>query len=254
MNVLTRMRKAVSDERGFTLIEMVFVFVIFAIMAGITLFNFREFNNKAVFNNLADDVALRIVQAQKAAISGSLNANFLGQDVKPTYGVYFSMQTPSASVSAVDADQKHFVYFSDNPIAGAPYNGLIGNKVYDLPSSGVCPVTAALNNECLSVTAITTGEYVSNICYVPTTSTAGTCGSYNLSVAFTRPFPDAALSVRSLASSTVIPATNACVELSSPDTSIAKKTMVITDLGEIRVYGGSATSTADCMGTSTLSP
>ena len=125
-----------SDERGFTLIEMVMVFVIFAIMATITLFNFREFNDKASFNNLADDVALRVITAQKAAISGQINANLLGADVEPSYGMYFSTAIPTGSTSAVDATDTQFVYFTDIPIVGAPYNGLYGDKVYNLPATG----------------------------------------------------------------------------------------------------------------------
>ena len=243
-----------NGERGFTLIEMVFVFVIFAIMATITLFNFREFNNKATFNNLTDDVALRVVQAQKAALSGVLNANFLGQDVEPTYGMYFSMATPGAGVTAVDASQKQFVYFSDIPILGAPYNGVIGNKMYDLPASVSCPTTPTLNNECLSVTAITTGEYISDICYLPPgdpATTDGHCGTFTLNIAFTRPLPDASLLIKNVGDpATTAPtvAQAACIELLSPDASITKKTIIITSLGEIRVYNGAADEPRDCMG------
>lgn len=234
-----------SDERGFTLIEMVFVFVIFAIMATITLFNFRAFDQKITFNNLTDDIALRVVQAQKAAISGVTSVNFMGVGAKPAYGVFF--KNTATATNAVDASQKHFVYFADIPIPTAPYNGITGDALYNAPASATCPTVAAAGNECVSVTALTTGEYISDICYVPSAGGSGTCGSYGLNIVFTRPFPDASLIITpATGSGAPIPARSACVELASPDTTIAKKTMLITNLGEIRIHSGVASGVPGC--------
>ncbi len=219
-----------NNEKGFTLIEMVFVFVIFAIMASITLFNFRGFNTKLQFNNLTQDVALRVVSAQKSAISGATNINFIGQAARPSYGVYFKAATTATT------DSTQFIYFNDLPdlISGTG----VGDKFYN-PSGGPCPSSPVLGNECLSVTAITTGEFVSNVCYLNTGATLGTCASGGAAnIVFTRPFPDAALSVDT-GSIMVLPQ-QVCIELTSGSDTSLKKTISISNLGEIRTHDGAA--------------
>ena len=84
------------------------------------------------------------------------------------------------------------------------------------------------------------------------TDSDGICNTTNdLHIVFTRPFPDASLIVTSPVGTLTAPtqARNACVEITSPDASVAKKTIVITNLGEVKVYSGAATTTTDCMGT-----
>jgi hypothetical protein len=153
----------------------------------------------------------------------------------------------ATATNAVDASQKQFVYFADIPIASTPYNGIVGDDIYNAPASATCPTVTAIGNECVSVIALTTGEYISNICYVPASGGTGSCGTYGLNVAFTRPFPDASLIITPTSGSgTPTLARSACIELASPDTTIAKKTILITNLGEIRIYPGTASGTAGC--------
>ena len=88
-----------KKSNGFTLIELVTVIAIMGAMTSIVLFNFRSFSIKLEFDNLSQDIALRIVQAQKAAMTGVQNVAFtgLGHDIKPAYGVYFSAAPASTS-------------------------------------------------------------------------------------------------------------------------------------------------------------
>lgn len=224
---------SLGNEKGFTLIEMVFVFVIFAVMASITLFNFRGFNERLQFNNLVQDIALRIVTAQKSSISGATNINFIGQNARPSYGVYFK-------AGAGTTEATRFVYYNDLPALG----GTAGDKFYN-PSGSPCPTTPVVGEECLSITAITTGEYVSNICFLPEGATLGTCSSSaEAHVTFIRPFPDAALRVDTGSAIVSVPQ-YVCVELTSGNDAAIKKTISISNLGEIRTFdgaGGSATS------------
>lgn len=214
-----------STSAGLTFLELIFVISIFAIMASIVLFRFDSFNKRVSMNNLAQDIALRIVEAQKAAISGSLNSNSLAAGVKPTYGVYF--ESNSVPSSAAGSNNGQFVYFVD----------LNGNKQYDAPVSG-CPNTS----ECVSITSISTGEYLSDICYVSTNQACASPSSSGAAhITFTRPFPDASLTVKD--GSTLFPpsvTSDVFIELSSPADDTLHKTIVVTSLGQVRVYDGKA--------------
>jgi len=211
-----------QSSSGFTLLEVTFVIAIFAIMASIVLFNFRNFGTHATVDNLVQDVALRIVEAQKSAISGVLPPSFTGA-IAPSYGVYF------VSGVQADTDNHEFTYFSD----------LNANKLYDAPAS--CPAVPTPGNECISVTGITTGEYVSNICY--TTSATGSsvpCVPVGAAhVTFTRPFPDATIEIwNSVGAPSATLAAKVYIEITSSLDPSVQKTIIVTNLGEVRVYNG----------------
>lgn len=208
-----------NTERGLTFLELITVISIFAVMASIVLFRFDIFNSKITLNNLAQDIALRIVSAQKAALSGSVNPNFVSPTMVPTYGVFF--ETDSAN-----GKNKEFTYFND---IGAP-----GNREYD---GGTCPATPTPGSECISITGISTGEYISDICYVVGTGTKS-CSAPAVGeahITFRRPFPDAGLRVG--APSLLTSADTAYIELSSRD-GTDHRTIIVTGLGKVSVFEG----------------
>jgi len=224
MNIFGFQKKTREGERGFTLLEVAFVITIFAIMASIVLFRFKDFGTKTAIENLAQDVALRIVSAQKAAISGSLTSGFAGTSEanEPSYGMHFVAGASS------DAASREFAYFADTN----------HNKMYDDPGAA-----CTLGSECLSITSITTGEYVSDICYadsgagtIPCSSTAG------VHITFTRPFPDATINICTSGGGTCSPTPTGRVyiEITSGIDTALKKTIIVTSLGEVRVVDGSA--------------
>lgn len=86
-----------------TYVELIVVLAIFSIMSSIVMFNYRDFQSKVEIKSLSNDIALRIVQAQKDAMSGKLTQNG-GNDWKPAYGVYFDKG---------DSTNKEFIYFAD---------------------------------------------------------------------------------------------------------------------------------------------
>lgn len=97
-----------------TYVELIVVLSIFAVMSSIALFNYRDFQAKVDIKNLANDVALKLVEAQKSAIFGvfpSLAQQALMSDVdtwKPSYGVYFNTNVDNTNfVYFVDADNTH---------------------------------------------------------------------------------------------------------------------------------------------------
>ena len=101
LKIISYKLKASKLNRGMTYVELIVVLMIFATISSIVLFNYQEFQTKVNIKNLASDIALKIVEAQKSAISGKLSAqgDFAS---KPAYGIYFN-QSPSAN----------FIYFAD---------------------------------------------------------------------------------------------------------------------------------------------
>ena len=87
-----------------TYVELIVAIAIFFTMSGIVLSNYRTFEDKVNIINLANDVGLKIVGAQKDASSGALPPSPKAPSVswKPAYGVFFDLN-----------DNTHFVYFTD---------------------------------------------------------------------------------------------------------------------------------------------
>ncbi len=68
-------RASRRSTTGFSLIEFVVIISIFAIMAGVGLFNFRGFQTDVSLTNLAHDIALTIKRAQSEGTSGISDPN-----------------------------------------------------------------------------------------------------------------------------------------------------------------------------------
>jgi type II secretory pathway pseudopilin PulG len=142
-------------SRGMTYVEIIVVLGIFAIMSSIVIFNYGEFQARVDIKNLASDIALKIVEAQKSALSGKLSTQPFTSTSKPSYGVYFNLSTSTT-----------FIYFADLNNA----NG------YEAGAETLDPIT------------ITKGNYISNI----NKCSADPCDLANdqissLSIAFKRP-------------------------------------------------------------------
>ncbi len=226
-------RKRIFPENrsaGFTLLEITFVIAIFAIMSTIVLFRFKTFGTQVSLDSLAQDVALKITGAQNAAISGTGNINVSTLGIVPNYGVYFGM------APAIPTLASQFTYYTDtSPTGVRTYNG------------DACTSTPTPGRECISVTRITTGDYISNICYNLASAPSsypciGSSSPGGVSISFTRPFPDATIKVCT-SGPTCLPgilAQSAYVEFTSGSDPTIKRTIVVTSLGQVRVYPGPA--------------
>ena len=151
---LLRKCKTFPTSNGMTYVELIVVLSIFAVLSTVVIFNYGDFQAKVDIKNLASDIALKAVEAQKSSLNGVLPlAGYNPATWKPSYGVYFDMNAP-----------KQFIYF------------------VDLNNSGDYQT-----NELLDTISITKNNYISRIdkcsnatCTLPT--------SVNLfSVAFKRP-------------------------------------------------------------------
>jgi len=150
----SRLKRARRDslQRGMSYVELIVVLGIFAVITGVALYNYRGFQYKVDIKNLGTDIALKIVEAQKGALSGRLSTQAFTS--KPAYGVYFDLATPTTA--------KSFTFFAD-------YNN---DKIY--------------NDTALETVNITKGNSISRIDSC-SGSTCTSIGTGNLAVTFKRP-------------------------------------------------------------------
>lgn len=156
----SKKQKAYRLNRGFTYVELIVVLSIFAIMSSIAIFNYGKFQAKVDIRNLANDIALQIVQAQKDAMSGKWNINAL-TGWKPSYGVYFDI-----------ANKYNFIYFADF---------LDVNQKYDSGTNS-CNTSGS---ECLENINITKGNFIQKIGYF--SGSSGSKITTPVDITFTRP-------------------------------------------------------------------
>jgi prepilin-type N-terminal cleavage/methylation domain-containing protein len=83
-----------SKEGGFTLIEMLFVLIIFAILTAIVVGNYYSYTGNVTLTNMAYEMALSIREAQTYGIAVSNRAS---NDFDQKYGVNFFVPTGGSS-------------------------------------------------------------------------------------------------------------------------------------------------------------
>jgi len=90
-----------------TYVELIVVLCIFSVISSMVIFNYGSFQARVNIKNLASDIALQIVQAQKSSLSGLLpplaQQSLVISGWKPSYGVYFNPIS----------NNKSFIYFTD---------------------------------------------------------------------------------------------------------------------------------------------
>lgn len=155
-------------QAGMSYIELIVVLTIFAFMSSVILFNYGEFQAKVDIKNLASDIALKIIEAQKSSLSGKLPPSAQPPTWKPSYGVYFNL------TAGANTGNKVFYYFTD----------LNQDKLFDYGTYG-CP-----SNECLEKLNITKGNSISEI-KVYYKSGGSTVIPNDLQITFTRPNSEA---------------------------------------------------------------
>ncbi len=148
LNPLKRLTRLIfthgrGSPRGMTYVELLVALGIFSIMTSIVLFDYNKFQAKVDIKVLANDVALKIVEAQKASLSGKLPQRTLPNPWKPSYGIYLDTSTPEA--------KKNLVYFTDLDLSG----------VYNVSAN--CPGLSGSTDECLDKIVVTKGNSVSKV-------------------------------------------------------------------------------------------
>lgn len=99
--------KKLQKNRGMTYVELIVVLSISGLIASISLFNYKDFQDRVDMKNLANDMALKIVEAQKSSIAGKLPITGAPSSTwKPSYGVYFDFENGTNP-------KKNFYLFTD---------------------------------------------------------------------------------------------------------------------------------------------
>jgi prepilin-type N-terminal cleavage/methylation domain-containing protein len=99
--------KKLQKNKGMTYVELIVVLSIAGIIASISLFNYKDFQDRVDMKNLANDIALKIVEAQKSSIAGKIPLTGAPSSTwKPSYGVYFDLENGTNP-------KKNFYLFTD---------------------------------------------------------------------------------------------------------------------------------------------
>jgi prepilin-type N-terminal cleavage/methylation domain-containing protein len=169
--------KKIKKNKGFTYVELIVVLSIFAIMTSLIMFNYGAYQAQVDIKVMANDIALKIVQAQKNAVNGLDNG--LAFTGKPSYGVYFPGTGSTSDTS--------FIYFAD----------LNNNHLY--------------NEGSLSTVNITKGDYIKSIMSCASTPCPDTPPLSDLVISFIRPSSGAFFYNNSTGD--IVPSTNYYIEI-----------------------------------------
>ena len=164
------MKKIRKNNLGMTYVELIVVLAIFSIMSGVVLVNYQDFQHKVEVKSLSNDIALKVVEAQKSAMSGKLapieqqkyqTENGLFDAWKPSYGLFFSRDVKGS-----------FIYFADlnNSV-------LIGKPAYDM-NVPICKSSIDFI-ECLDQISLKKGYSIGDLTVFCSPSSSGGASAEN---------------------------------------------------------------------------
>lgn len=186
---LINKNKIRSSAKGFTLVELVISIGIFALMTGVLLSKYGNFNQGVILTNLAYDIALAIRTSQsyginvKSAPTSSANYSNIFQY---GYGMHFSTLN--------DTERKRMTFFVDKSPVDNVYN--------DTPSPG----------ELITEYSVKRGLKINKLCVGADISTCVAVTS--MDVMFLRPDPNAIITANGNGGTTY---SYAYIEILSPD-------------------------------------
>lgn len=195
--------KLLKKNKGMSYVEIIVVLSIFSVLSSVVIYNYGQFQAKVDIKSLASDIALKIVESQKSALSGLLPQSSVSDTWKPSYGVYFNLASNPVT------DNKSFVHFVD----------LNQNTFFD---GSACTV------ECLNKVSITTSNTISGLTVFYQNGQSATLN--DLTVSFTRPNSGATLT-----SSTTFTATVSYVEIKVLSPKSPSATIRVYPSGRIQV-------------------
>lgn len=140
------LNKKYSYKKGMTYVELIVTISIFFIMASIVLSRNDNFQKKVEIENLTNQIAQDIVQAQKDALAGKNAQSFIGTDpitnepFRPAYGVYFSSAKEDRQKFINFADYNNDYLFTDDKteILGDPIQINKGSNISAINVSSDC--------------------------------------------------------------------------------------------------------------------
>jgi len=160
-----------NGNKGMTLIELVVVLAIFVVISSIIVFNYSNFRSTTSTQNLANDVALSIREAQ----SNAIGVRGINSDFQYGHGIHFTTSTDTSNIVA--GSNKSFILFVD----------LNSNGLYDYPGSSNNSTCGSYGIECEGIINISTIDNINDI-YLDGVSKSQVG---MLDISFKRPNPDA---------------------------------------------------------------
>jgi prepilin-type N-terminal cleavage/methylation domain-containing protein len=207
--------KGLQSKLGFTLLELLVSISIMTIIISVVVLNQSNYTEQAGLSNLADDIGLRVSQAQTYGIS--VKESTPGSaDFTQAYGLSFDTANPTSYISFIDLNK---------------------NKAYD---SGV---TCPSSSECVEKTIIKRGDTIYRL-YVITTT--GEDPATRIDLTFSRPKSEASFYYVLQAGGTVFPI-GARVVVRSPSGLV--RSIIIYTTGHVAINntaGPSCTGTYSC--------
>ncbi len=179
------------------MIELIVAMSIFAVVTGVVLYNYSQFNTNILVNNLAYDVGLSIREAQVYGVS--VRERTAGSnDFSSSYGIHFEQNLPSS-----------LLLFSDL-VGGTPnrYDSSVGGGAQDeLIDRRTLPNQYTFANFCGILPAVGEAESQRDCLQ------GGDRTITSLDITFTRPEPDAHIktSRNDVDSSTVYEGATVCL-------------------------------------------
>ena len=112
---MKKFNEKIKYNIGMTYVELIVVLAIFGVMSSVVLLNYKDFISQIEIKSLANDIVLKIVEAQRNASSGKLNYDrqlqfqdqngFLVDNWKPSYGIFLKKNIdPKSFISFIDLD------------------------------------------------------------------------------------------------------------------------------------------------------
>lgn len=215
-------------QKGMTLIEMLMVVFIFMTISTMILFNYGKFESSISLQNLADDIALSIREAQSYAIGargipdGGTSESFFNG-----YGIHFTSDLNPLLGLFLGSSPKSFVFFVD-------YDDPLDKKYSNNASGGIdgCGKIFKKNSECYKIISISSADYISKI-----TAEGYSNPIERVDIVFIRPYPEPSFCIGEDDSSSCALDLNleyVEIEVTNPRTDKVK-TVTITNTGQIVV-------------------
>lgn len=196
-----KMLKHPVSHQAFSLVEFIVIISIFAVMAGVGLFNFRGFQSDVSVSNLAHDLALTLHQAQVGGIAG-VSTSILSQPVGVPIG--FEIKYDNGS----QAFEHSFILFENPTLTFDYYEADPANRLLD---------TITIQSQD-TISSIETSDD-NGLTWTPYQNT--------VVVYFQRPFPEPTF--LNLGGATLLRFT-----ITNPDQTV-KKSVIISKIGQIRI-------------------
>jgi hypothetical protein len=173
-----------NQKSGFTIAELMVVGAIFAVITGIVVFRYGDFNSNILVTNMAYEIALTARQAQVFGL-GARGFNESGANTfQFPYGLFINMNDGSGDE---EGETKQFIFFVDRSAEGTSgYGRCSANS-----SGGTC-TCGNVEDECteqvkirqnIKITELRVGDSVNQVCETNPVE--------QLAITFKRPSPEA---------------------------------------------------------------